>query len=259
MSAARRPGATLYARAAAYWVVFASTTVAWGAALGTLGWLAPPAWRYRFARSWCLLQIHALRLVCGLRWRVEGREHVPEGPHVYFAKHQSTWETMALVAFLPPHVHVLKRELLLVPFFGWGLAAVRPIAVDRGAGRAAVEQVLHQGRERLAAGRAVMIFPEGTRVRPGASARYRLGGAVLAAETGTPVIPIAHNAGEFWPRHSFVKWPGEISVIIGAPIATAGKTPERINAEVRAWMDRQMARIEGKGPEAVPRSLQVPS
>lgn len=250
MSAARRPGPSLYTRATAYWAVWAVTTVAWGLALGTLGWLLPPGGRYRVARSWCVLQIHALRRICGLRWRLEGREHIPATPHIFFAKHQSTWETMALVVLLPPHVHVLKRELLRVPFFGWGLAAVRPIAIDRAAGRAAVEQMLRQGRERLARGRSVMIFPEGTRVRPGETARYRMGGAVLAAETATPVIPIAHNAGEFWPRHSFVKWPGEISVIIGEPIATAGKTPEQINAEVRAWMDARMERIGGRGPAA---------
>lgn len=252
MSAAARPGPSLYLRAAAYWAVWASTTIAWGLALGTLGWTLPSAWRYRVARSWCLVQVHALRWICGLRWRLEGRDNIPDTACIFFAKHQSTWETMALVALLPPHVHVLKRELLRVPFFGWGLAAVRPIAIDRGAGRAAVEQVVHQGRERLARARSVMIFPEGTRVRPGESARYRMGGAVLAAETGTPVIPIAHNAGEFWPRHSFVKWPGEISVIIGAPIATAGKTPDEINAEARAWMDARMARIGGRGPAAAP-------
>lgn len=250
MSAARRPGPSLYLRAAAYWAVWAVTTIAWGLPLGTLGRLLPAPWCYRAARAWCALQIHALRRICGLRWRLEGGEHIPETPHIFFAKHQSTWETMALVVLLPPHVHVLKRELLRVPFFGWGLAAVRPIAIDREAGRAAVEEMLRQGRERLAHGRSVMIFPEGTRVRPGETARYRMGGAVLAAETGTPVIPIAHNAGEFWPRHSFVKWPGEISVVVGAPIATAGRTPEQVNAEVRAWMDARMARIAGRGPAA---------
>lgn len=252
MSAARRPGPLLYLRAAAYWVVWAATTIIWGLPLGTLGWMLPAAWCYRAGRSWCIVQIHLLHRICGLGWRIEGRGNIPDTPHVFFAKHQSTWETMALVVFLPAHVHVLKRELLYVPFFGWGLAAVRPIAIDRGAGRAAVEQVLHQGRERLVHGRSVMIFPEGTRVLPGKSARYRMGGAVLAAETGTPVIPVAHNAGEFWPRHSFVKWPGEISVVIGEPIVTAGRTPEDINAEVRAWMEATMERIGGRGPAAAP-------
>jgi 1-acyl-sn-glycerol-3-phosphate acyltransferase len=138
-------------------------------------------------------------------------------------------------------VHVLKRELLKVPFFGWGLAAIRPIAIDRAAGRAAVEQLTSQGRERLRSGRCVMIFPEGTRVRPGETQRYRMGGAVLASETNAPVVPVAHNAGELWPRHSFIKWPGEITVAIGPPIDTTGKTADQINTEAREWIESRMA------------------
>lgn len=245
-----RPTAGLYVRAGAFWGVFAATTIAWGLWIGTAGWLFPPRRRYRMARAWAVLQVRALRRLCGLRWRVEGLEHVPDEPVIFFAKHQSTWETLALVMCLPQHVHVLKRELFRVPFFGWGLAALRPIAIDRAAGRAAVEQLVAQGRRQLAAGRCVMVFPEGTRVLPGRTERYRMGGAILANETGARVVPIAHNAGEFWPRHSFVKWPGTIDVIIGPPIDTAGRDPEAINAAVRAWMDRQMARIEGRGPAA---------
>ena len=249
---APRPPLSLYVRAAAFWVVFALATIVIGLWVATAGWLFPPDRRYRMARAWCVIQVHALRRLCGLRWRIEGLENVPAEPVVFFAKHQSTWETLALVVFLPHHVHVLKRELFRVPFFGWGLAAVRPIGIDRGAGRAAVEQLVSQGRAQLAAGRCVMIFPEGTRVLPGRSERYRVGGAVLAGRTGARVVPIAHNAGEFWPRHSFVKWPGTVDVVIGEPIETAGREPEAINAEVRAWMDRQMARIEGQGPAYAP-------
>ena len=202
---ARRATPWLYLRAAVFWVVHAITTAVWGLFLGTLGWLLPPAWRYQVARSWCAVQIFALRAICGLRWRIEGAEHIPRRSHIFFSKHQSTWETLALVVFLPPQVHVLKRELFKIPFFGWGLASLRPIGIDRKAGRNAVEQVKRQGRERLASGRCVMIFPEGTRVLPGQTSRYRMGGAILAADTGVPVIPIAHNAGEYWPRHSFIK------------------------------------------------------
>lgn len=247
MSGPRAPW-HLYLRAAVFWVVFAVATILIGFWVGTAGWLFHADRRYRMARTWCVLQLYALRWLCGLRWRFEGLEHVPGEPVIFFSKHQSTWETLALVAFLPHHVHVLKRELFRVPFFGWGLAAVRPIGIDRGAGRVAVEQLVRQGRDQLAAGRCVMIFPEGTRVLPGRTERYRLGGAILAAQTATRVVPIAHNAGEFWPRHSFVKWPGTVDVIVGEPIAVEGKDPETINAEVRAWMDAQMARIEGRGP-----------
>ncbi len=241
---ARRSSPLLYLRATLFWIVFASVTIVWGAVLGTAGWLFPAAWRYQIARSWCAVSIWALRLICGVRWRVEGRENLPDAPVIFFSKHQSTWETLGLVVLLPPHVHVLKRELLKLPFFGWGLAAVRPIAIDRGAGRAAVEQMVSQGRERLAAGRCVMIFPEGTRVRPGETSRYRMGGAVLAAETGTSVVPIAHNAGELWPRHSFLKWPGEITVAIGPPIDTHGKTADQINTEARQWIESRMAEMD---------------
>lgn len=237
----RRASPILYLRATVFWVVFALVTIIWGVFLGTAGWLFPRGWRYQIARSWCAVSIWALRLTCGVRWRVEGRDNLPDEPVIFFSKHQSTWETLALVVLLPPQVHVLKRELLKVPFFGWGLAAIRPIAIDRAAGRAAVEQLTSQGRERLRSGRCVMIFPEGTRVRPGETQRYRMGGAVLASETNAPVVPVAHNAGELWPRHSFIKWPGEITVAIGPPIDTTGKTADQVNTEAREWIESRMA------------------
>ena len=245
---APRPPVSVYLRSAVFWIVFAATTVFFGLLIGTVGWLLSPGRSYALARAWCTINIHALRWICGLRWSVEGAEHIPDTPHIFFAKHQSTWETMALVALLPPQVHVIKRELLKVPFFGWGHATLRPIAIDRAAGRAAIAQMTAQGRERLAGGWSVMIFPEGTRVLPGQTARYRMGGAILASETGVPVLPVAHNAGEFWPRHSFVKWPGEIKVVLGKPIATEGKKPETINSEAREWLESTMDRIGGRGP-----------
>lgn len=243
-----RPPLSVYLRSAVFWCVFFTATIFFGLLLALLGWLIPSRWSYGLARIWCLVNIYTLRFVCGLRWRLEGRGNIPGSPHVYFAKHQSTWETMALAMLLRPQVHVIKRELLRIPFFGWGYSAMRPIAIDRAAGRAAVEQMVTQGRERLAAGWSVMIFPEGTRVLPGHTERYRMGGAILATDTGVPVLPIAHNAGEFWPRHSFAKWPGTITVVIGESIATADKTPDAVNAEARAWLEATMARIGGVGP-----------
>ncbi len=249
-----RPPVSVYLRSAVFWLVFALTTIFFGLLIGLIGWMLAPARAYALARAWCTVNIGALRLICGLRWRVEGLQAIPHEPCIFFAKHQSTWETMALVMLLPRQVHVIKRELLKLPFYGWGHARLRPIAIDRGAGRRAVDQVLSQGRDRLANGWSVMIFPEGTRVLPGRTERYRMGGAILASETGAAVVPVAHNAGEFWPRHSFVKWPGTVTLVVGEPIATQGKAPDAINAEARAWLEATMARIEGAGPCAAPRA-----
>lgn len=243
-----RTSPLLYLRAGLFWIVFAGTTVIYFIPLGLLVWALPRAWRYPTARSWAVINLHALRWICGVRWRVHGAENVPDEPVVVFAKHQSTWETLALVLILPPQVWVIKRELLKIPLFGWAMASVEPIAIDRSAGRAAVEQMVEQGRQRLEAGRFVIIFPEGTRVRPGQRSRYKMGGAVLAARTSRPVLPVAHNAGEFWPRHSFVKWPGCIDVVIGPPIPTQGRTPEQINRETGAAIEDMMRDISGRGP-----------
>ncbi len=243
-----RPPLSVYLRSTVFWCAFFVSTTFFGLLIAVVGWLIPSRWSYGLARIWCMINIYTLRLVCGLRWRVEGRANIPTRPHIYFAKHQSTWETMALAMLLQPQVHVIKRELLRIPFFGWGYSAMRPIAIDRAAGRAAVEQMVAQGRERLTAGWSIMIFPEGTRVPPGRTERYRMGGAILATETGVPVLPIAHNAGEFWPRHSFVKWPGTITVVIGESITPEGKTPDEINAEAREWLEATMNRIGGVGP-----------
>lgn len=243
----RRSAAGLYLRSGLYWLVCAISTVVYGPVVGLFAWLVPYRARVAIARQWAGINLYALRWLCGLRWRVEGREHLPDCPVVVFSKHQSTWETMALPWLLPPQTWVVKRELLWLPFFGWGLAALRPIAIDRSAGRQAVEQVLEQGRRKLAQGVWVTVFPEGTRVRPGHTARYRMGGAILATETETPVLPIAHNAGEFWPRRSFIKHPGEVIVSILPPIPSAGKTPEQLNDEVRAAIEGEMERISVHG------------
>ncbi len=188
----------------------------------------PFATRYAFISQWACFNLWWLRLTCRLDFDVRGRENIPSGNAIVFRKHQSAWETLALQKIFPPQVWLLKRELLWVPFFGWGLAMLEPIAIDRGAGRKAVEQLVRQGKERLADGRWVVIFPEGTRVPPGQTGRYGIGGAVLAAKSGYPVVPVAHNAGEFWPRRGFIKRPGTISVVVGPAIVSRGKTAEMI-------------------------------
>lgn len=152
------------------------------------------------------------------------------------SNHSSTWETFVLQSFLPPLVWVVKRELLFIPFFGWGLRAMNAIALKRGTGRQAIKQLVDEGSSRMQQGRTVMIFPEGTRVPPGEKRPYKAGGAILAEQTKFPILPIAHNAGNFWPRHSWIKWPGKIKVVIGPLIQAEDKKTSQIIKEVEQWI-----------------------
>ncbi len=206
----------------------------------------PHPLRYRFISQWARLQVHLVRVLCGVRYRVEGRDHLPKGPAIILAKHQSAWETIAFQKIFPIQTWVLKRELLLIPFFGWGLALTKPIAIDRGAGRKAVTQIIEQGKERLAEGIWIVVFPEGTRMAPGTTRRYGIGGAALAAESGYPVVPVAHNAGSFWPRRGFLKKPGTIRVVIGPTIHTHGKSAEDINRVAEEWIEGKMRDLENR-------------
>lgn len=217
------------------------------ASLALLTFPFPVRQRYVFVSGWARMQMWLARWLLGLRYRVEGRGHLPHGAAIVLAKHQSTWETIAFQQILPPQVWVLKRELMWIPLFGWALALLKPIAIDRGAGRRAVEQVIDQGRQRLTDGFWVVVFPEGTRVAPGHRRRYGIGGAVLAAESGFPVVPIAHNAGSFWPRRTILKKPGTVQVVIGPVIDSSGKTAQQIIAEAEHWIESEMARLEGRG------------
>ncbi len=205
-----------------------------------------PLARYRVISGWARLMVLAARVICGIRYRVIGTENIPAEPCIILAKHQSAWETLAFQAIFPPHVWVLKRELLRVPFFGWGLAMLSPIAIDRTSGTRALKQTLEQGRERLRSGFFIVIFPEGTRIAPGARSRYHPGGAWLAIKTGVPVLPVAHNAGKFWRRNAFLKYPGMITVSIGAPIPPRGLEAEALIAQVENWIEREMRRFESR-------------
>ncbi len=204
----------------------------------------PFATRYRLISAWARFQLIMLKHLCGLDYRVEGREHLPRGAAIILAKHQSAWETIAFQGIFSPQTWVLKRELLWIPLFGWALALLRPIAIDRSAGRKAIEQVIEQGRERLQSGIWVVVFPEGTRVAPGTRKRYAMGGAVLAAETGYPVVPVAHNAGSFWLRRGFLKRPGTVRVVIGPAIDSRGKTAEEIIRRTEEWIENKMVELE---------------
>ncbi len=216
------------------------------APLALLTFPLPHPLRYRFISQWARLQTWLVGVLCGVRYRVEGREHLPKGPAIILAKHQSAWETIAFQKIFPIQTWVLKRELLLIPFFGWGLALMKPIAIDRGAGRKAVTQVIEQGQARLKEGIWIVVFPEGTRMAPGTTRRYGIGGAALAAASGYPVVPVAHNAGSFWPRRGFLKKPGTIRVVIGPVVHTHGKSAEDINRAVEEWIETTMTKIEAK-------------
>lgn len=195
--------------------------------------------RYRIISSWSRLVVLFARLVLGIDWRVEGRENLPAQPAVILSKHQSAWETLAFQLIFPPHVHVLKRELLWIPFFGWGLAMMSPIAIDRSRGISSLRAIARRGRQRLAQGFWIVVFPEGTRVAPGASREYHAGGAWLACAAGAPVVPVAHNAGLVWPRNAFLKRPGTVTVRIGPPIEAANRDPKDVNALARTWIEEQ--------------------
>ena len=213
------------------------------ALVGLLSAPLPPQTRYRLIGGWTTIAMWFIRHLLGIRHRVIGAENIPAEPAVVLCKHQSAWETIALQRVLPPICFVLKRELLKVPFFGWGLGKMPNIAIDRAAGKDALAQVVEQGRERLAEGFYVVVFPEGTRVAPGTTRRYKPGGAWLATKTGTTVVPIAHNAGEFWRRNAFMKYPGEVVVSIGPAIDPTGLSSDEINKRAEAWIEAEMRRL----------------
>jgi len=195
------------------------------------------------AGLWGRIVIEIARLTCGIRWTVEGQENVPTHPVVMMAKHQSAWETLFMESHFPPQCWIIKRELLWLPFVGWGLMGIRSIAIDRSSGHSAIEQIVEQGTRRMQQGMWVSIFPEGTRIAVGRKGRYGMGGAILATRAGVPILPIAHNAGEYWGRYAFRKHPGTVRFVIGPEIPTAGREAASVNAEVEAWIEGQMRRL----------------
>ncbi len=200
--------------------------------------------RYQFTICYPRIVIWAARVVCGIDYRVEGMENLPDGPCVLLPKHQSTWETFFLPSTMPRELcFVYKRELHWVPFFGWGIALLRMVHIDRKRGTDAFESVVRQGTQRMQEGRWIIMFPEGTRTPVGSKGRYKTGGPRLAIRMGVPVVPIAHNAGEFWPRKKMPQKPGVVTVSIGAPISSQGRTPEQLTSAVESWIESEMRRI----------------
>jgi len=225
-------------RSIIYFLFLVLSTLFFGLPIALIGWALPYRWRCLMANAWGRANIFMLGVICGLKYQITGQENIPQESVIILAKHQSAWETIALRGLLPPEqAWVLKRELMWIPVFGWALAVVQPIAINRNAGRKAAKQIIETGIKRLKQGRNVVIFPEGTRVAPGESKRYGVGGAMLAAKSGYPVLPIAHNAGVFWRRRGLKKYPGTIQVVIGPLIETAGKSTAQINKEVEEWIE----------------------
>jgi 1-acyl-sn-glycerol-3-phosphate acyltransferase len=218
-------------------------TVPFYGAVALLAWPLPRRCTYAVALFWVDSMLFLLRVLCRLDYVVEGREHLPTRSSVVLMKHSSAWETLAQLRIFPAQTWVLKRELMWAPVFGWVLWRLKPIAIDRRGGGVAVQQVLEQGRARLADGLWVMIFPEGTRMPVGETRRYGMSGALLAAAEGLPVIPVAHNAGYFWPRRGWLKKPGTIRVVIGPPIETRGVEPRAINERAQQWVETTLAQL----------------
>jgi 1-acyl-sn-glycerol-3-phosphate acyltransferase len=200
--------------------------------------------RYRLTVGWPRLAIWGAKVICGIRWEIRGAENLPDGPVILLSKHQSAWETLFYPAYMPREVcFVYKRELHRVPFFGWGLALLRMIPIDRARGRDAFDQVVTQGQRRMDEGRWPLLFPEGTRIAPGATGRFKMGGALLATRTGAGVVPIAVNSGECWRRNAFVKRPGLITVSIGPVLSSKGLTADELNRQVQDWIETEMKRL----------------
>jgi len=201
-----------------------------------------------FPRRFALVRIYGagvlwvLKWSCGLDYRVEG-EALPEGAHIALWKHSSSWETMAMMVLFPRQVCVLKRELLWIPVVGLGVRQMHAIAIDRKAGHTAVSQVVEQGKQRLAEGAWVMIFPEGTRMPIGETRRYGVSGTLLAQETGRLIVPVAHNAGFYWPRRGLMKKPGTVRVVIGRPFDPRGREVRAVNEEIQGWVEATVAQL----------------
>jgi 1-acyl-sn-glycerol-3-phosphate acyltransferase len=208
-----------------------------------LMWPFPFTVRSAIARNWGKSMLWAGRAICGLDYVIEGEDNIPAVPSVIMIKHTTVFETYAQLAIFPPQTWVVKRELQWIPIFGWGLAAMRPIAIDRGAGHTAVTQVIEQGRRLLADGIWITIFPEGTRVPAGQTKKYGISGAALAKEVQCPILPVAHNAGDLWPRRGLRKRPGLIRFCIGPPIEPADRPPKETNLIVQDWIESKMREI----------------
>jgi 1-acyl-sn-glycerol-3-phosphate acyltransferase len=200
--------------------------------------LLPFSWRYWLITRWSYLILILFKIICGVKVKITGLENLSKVKNgIVLCKHQSTWETIFMQTLLPTQTWVLKQELLQIPFFGWALKGLQPIAIDRKK-QHSVKQLIQEGKKALQAGKWVIIFPEGTRVAMHQSRKYSKSGVALSAATGYPIIPIAHNAGYCWPKNSFFKHPGVISVVIGAPIQSPPEVEsDQLNHQIASWIE----------------------
>lgn len=218
----------------------------------------PFGWRQAIAGTWGRFNLIAQRTICRLDYKLSGEEHLSTVPAIVMSKHQSAWETIALRGLVPNNqAWVLKRELMWLPVFGWAMATLGPIAIDRKAGKKAARQVIEQGTTCLDMGRTVIIFPEGTRTAPGVRKKYGIGGGLLAEKTGVPVIPIAHNAGVFWRRRGIRKYPGTIQVVIGEPMNVNGLSAAQITHKIETWIEAVQDRLPLSPSEAISSSPEI--
>lgn len=241
-----------------FYLLLSSSSLIWCTLCVFIAPFLPFRARYRLInQAWCHCAVWLSKVIVGIRYEVSGLENIPPQPCVILAKHQSTWETFFLSALFEPLSQVVKRELLYVPFFGWAMAMLKPIAIDRSNPKAALKQLAKQGDERIKQGAWVLIFPEGTRIPPGQIGKFSRGGAALAVNAGLPVLPIAHNAGEFWPKQGWAKYPGTIQVVIGPVMHAEGEGPRAIaelNERAYAWVAQTQQQISGVAPQAVSES-----
>jgi len=237
------------ARALAFYLGYAVVTIVWASLSMLFAWALPFRARFQFViGGWTRISLAWLRVCCGIRHTIEGRENIPARPCIVFVKHESTWETIFVQTLFAPQATLIKRELLFIPFFGWAFWLLKPIAIDRGDARRALRALIRAGRSRLDQGIWVVLFPEGTRVPVGETRAFQVGGAALAEQSEAPVVVVAHDAGELWPAHRLIKRPGVVHVKISPPIATTGMRAKDINAAARAWMEGAMREL-GRGAQ----------
>jgi 1-acyl-sn-glycerol-3-phosphate acyltransferase len=233
----------LYFRSLVFSVGYNITSALAGLVAVIIWPIMPYSWRWRIVTCWNRFVMFWLRVCCGISFKIIGDKHVDRFPCVVMAKHQSTWETMFLQYYFGPVSTILKKELFRIPFFGWGLASLRPIAIDRSSPIQALKDIKSKGLERIAEGNNLLIFPEGTRVPPGAVGNYARSGADIAIEAGVPIIAVAHNAVECWPHKHFIKYPGTITVVISEPIDTTNKDRKVLTEEVKQWIEGEIAKM----------------
>ncbi|MBB3120495.1 lysophospholipid acyltransferase family protein [Pseudoduganella violacea] len=232
--------AVLFLRSLLFMVLMGIATVIWSAVCMLVAPL-PYNKRYYVTSRWNVFVVWCAKTICGIEYEFKGYENFPDSPAIILSKHQSAWETIFLLANLPrPLVFVFKKEILYIPFFGWGIALLRMIPIDRKQGKNAFKSVVAHGKRRLKDGQWIIMFPEGTRIPVGKAGKYKSGGTRLAIETGAPVVPIALNSGECWPKNSFIKYPGKITVSVGKPIASEGHTPDSLMEQVEQWIESEM-------------------